>query len=296
MQQNLKAWNPFLTPLNAAIVLGVFAFLSLVFGILFLTGRTPIYSQPIRYEDCDIGSSREYVFPIDREITNGLYIILRLTNFYQSHFMLMSSKSWPQLEGTHPDPSVLGQCDPFRELNGSVLAPCGAFPRSVFNDTFDFPAPFPPIITTGIAVESYAKRYKPLNGEYVGTGGDWLEMDPVFPGGQENERFINWMHTAPFPTFEKVWGKTAAGKIPPGDYRLYIECNFPVKSFNGTKTLIIQEIPKEPARNAALLRIFFVLLAANASCALAFCGIHLMGGLPFTEMWRIITPREVAVA
>jgi hypothetical protein len=284
MQQSLKAWRPYLTSLHTAIVFAVFTGLSLLFAIMSQTGNSDIFTYEVRYDDiCPVGTSRTFTFTVPKELTGGLFVFYKLTSFYQSNFMFLSSKSWPQIEGEHPDSDTLSKCDPLRQFNGSTLAPCGTFPVSLFNDTFTFLGSFPSVTRTGISVPSYSKFYKPLNSQYVSTAGDWLSNRPDFPGGQTNERFTNWMHISAFPTFQKVWGKTESDKIPPGDYSVEIQCNFPVQSFDGQKTLIVSEVGWTGGKNGFMGAFFWVLFVLSALLAVAYFAMHVV---PMMQLYR----------
>jgi hypothetical protein len=209
--------------------------------------------------------------------------------------MYLSSKSWAQLEGGKPDLSDLGKCDPLKTIDGSVLVPCGAFPTSVFNDTFTFAAPFPAIQDTGIAIPSYAKLYSPPNPDYEtsSTAIPWLSNNPLFPGGQEDERFINWMHMSPFPKFQKVWGKTDGSRIEAGKYTVQIHSNFPVESFGGRKSLVIGTVGWAGAKNEFLAVFFFVIFSVTTALAGAFGGMHVTSALP---LYKALARGAVATA
>jgi hypothetical protein len=235
MQQTLPACRPFLTPLGSVAIFALFAVVALIFGSTLLSENATAFEQVTRYDE----GPMSVTLRVDADLETELFVYYELTNFYQNNFMYGSSKSWDQLEGAKPVDGDLDKCEPRRyQAQNVVLAPCGALPTSVFDDSFTFQAPLPAITDTGIAVPRFAARFAPTNDEYTADS-TWLNMS-LFPEGQTDERFINWAHMAAFATFRKLWGKTDGPvKIQTGEYRIDIQDNFPVQSFGGTMSIVI---------------------------------------------------------
>jgi hypothetical protein len=279
MQQQLRAWRPFLTPIGTAIIYGCLALITLLFAILLSMSSSSTWEQEIRYDDpARLDHVHSVTLHIPKDLDATLYVYYKLTNFYQNNFMYGSSKSWLQFEGEHPDPDDLSSCEPLLKSNGMILSPCGALPTSLFNDSFEFPALFG-ITSEGIAIPSFAKYFKSTNTEYSDNE-SWID-ETAFPDGQIHERFINWAHLAAFPSFRKLWGKTPGPvKVPMGDYEIVINDRYPVASFEGSKSIVVAEANWAGGKNGFLGTFFFVLFGISTALAILFLALHLTNALP----------------
>ena len=282
LQQRLPACRPIMTPFISIILYICICVVSLGFGLGYYFSNVNIWEVKIRYDDqCDNRNSCSIEFEVEEDIEDKeLYVLYELTRFYQDNFMFTSSKSWAQLEGEFASNKQLKKCAPCRENENGVIAPCGAVPLSLFNDTFTFSSGFPEFNENDIAIPSILKIYKQTNEKYKEPNA-WLRENPMFPGGQRNERFINWIQTAAFPKFRKLWGKTN-GKVSlrKGTYRVYIENNFPVSSFKGTKSLIITETSFSGGKSMFLAWFFIAVCVASGFIAVLVFFMHLMNCFP----------------
>lgn len=286
-QQKVAACRPFLTPLSAAIIYGVFSVLSLAAGLLYFYQSDDIFELIMPYpEDCNGTCTVE--FDIQENRTGPFYIYYQIENLYQNNFLYGSSKNWDQLTGKeYSDESDLDSCMPILWANGGknvtsdVLVPCGAVPMSVFNDTYTFDAGFPEITDKGIALSTFKELFKQPASIYDNDV-QWLKNNEMFPGGQTNERFINWVQIAPFRTFRKLWAKTAedAELIAGRKYRVTLQNNYPVESFNGKKSLIISQVVWLGGKNRFFGVFFLSMCGISAMAAIIFLILYATKSLP----------------
>lgn len=210
-------------------------------------------------------------FDLPTSWNEDVYFYYGLSNFYQNHRRYVRSRDDGQLHGelsTKP----ISTCAPYDTIdnNGTKVpvAPCGAIANSMFNDGFklyytkqggdlevkwtwkdiawksDRDAKFknPAIPTNGTLKDAFNGFAKPLY---------WMkniwELDTQNPenNGFLNQDFIVWMRVSAFPTFRKLYRKheKTAGVfklgMPDGSYRLDIDYNYPVHSFEGEKRFIL---------------------------------------------------------
>uniref|UniRef100_A0A3Q2P554 Cell cycle control protein n=1 Tax=Fundulus heteroclitus TaxID=8078 RepID=A0A3Q2P554_FUNHE len=85
------------------------------------------------------------------------------------------------------------------------------------------------------------------------------ELDPSDPenNGFINEDFIVWMRTAALPTFRKLYRiihkkPDTSSTLPSGRYTLKITYNYPVRSFDGRKRMILSTISWMGGKNPFL--------------------------------------------
>ena len=99
--------------------------------------------------------------------------------------------------------------------------------------------------------------------------------------GFQNEDFIVWMRTAALPNFRKLYRRVNHGKpgyeggLPAGDYKLKIGYNYPVISFEGTKTLIIANTSWMGGKNNFLAIAYFVVSIVCILLGVVFLIIHI---------------------
>ena len=99
--------------------------------------------------------------------------------------------------------------------------------------------------------------------------------------GYLNEDFIVWMRTAALPNFRKLYRRVDHTKedafkdgLPAGEYKLEIEYNYPVISFEGTKTLIIANTSWMGGKNNFLAIAYFVVSVVCLLLGVIFLIIH----------------------
>ena len=282
LQQRLPACRPILTPFVSTILYLCICIVSLGLGLGYYFGNNNIWEVKIRYDDqCENMNPCNIEFEVEEDIEDKeLFICYELDKVHQDNFMFTSSKSWAQLEGKYASSGEIKKCSPCREDKNGQIAPCGTVPLSIFNDTYTFSSGFPQFTADGIAIPSVKKIYKQTNPKYESPNA-WLRDNTMFPGGQLNERFINWIQTAAFPKFRKLWGRTE-GKVSlrKGNYRVTIENNYPVSSFKGSKTLIITETSFSGGKSMFLAWLFIAICVASGLIAVFVFLMHVMNCFP----------------
>ena len=284
-QQKMAACRTFLTPCYAAIIYAVFSVISLIIGLVYFFESDGILELVIPYPS-DCGNVCSVSFTVDGERSGPFYVYYQLENFFQNNYLYESSKSWTQLTGgAYKSEKDLDSCSPMiladpenENYSGNILVPCGATPNSVFNDTFVFDDDFPEIIDTNISLKSFRDMFKDPDSIYDNDV-NWL--DPVmFPGGQTNERFINWIQIAPFSKFRKLWGKISSSDVLNGTYTMTIYNNYPVSSFDGTKSVIISQVKWSGGKNRFFGIFFLVICALSGAAAIVFAILYATHALP----------------
>ncbi|OHS99202.1 membrane protein [Tritrichomonas foetus] len=286
-QQRVPACRPFLTPLSAAIIYGVFCVISLTFGLIYFKASDDIFELEIPYSnECQTNSSCQISFTVNEDRKGPFFIYYQLTNFYQNNFMYGDSKNWDQLRGkAYKKESNLDSCAPvIKSADGenfttTVFVPCGAVPHSVFNDSFIFSAEFPTVSDDGITLSTYRKLFNEPN-EIYNNSNHWMNTE-MFPGEQTNPHFINWMQLAPFSTFRKLFAKTESDvELKKGEYSVLINNNFPVAQFDGTKSIIIAQVEWIGGKNRFFGIFFFVMCGISGFAALLFMILYFTNALP----------------
>ncbi|KRX03208.1 hypothetical protein PPERSA_07036 [Pseudocohnilembus persalinus] len=103
-----------------------------------------------------------------------------------------------------------------------IAVPCGQIAKSYFNDSFKL-------------------YYKEKNQE--GEKGDKFRNQDLSKqwADIENEHFINWVRTASFSNFEKLWGKIEGSlKKEQGTFKLVVENNYDTDYFGGGKSIVLR--------------------------------------------------------
>ncbi|KAF9650848.1 Lem3/Cdc50 [Thelephora ganbajun] len=202
-------------------------------------------------------------FDVPADLEPSILFYYKLTNFYQNHRRYVSSLDADQLKGKHRTAKDLkkGNCKPVAVENDKVIYPCGLIANSLFNDTFSSLTLLNPaagasseytMSEKNIAWPGEAKKYvaKPnYNFSEIVPPPNWrarypdgyTESNPP-PNLKENEHFQNWMRTAGLPTFTKLYSRNDVDKLLKGRYQIVVDMNFPVKSYKGTKSVVISTV------------------------------------------------------
>uniref|UniRef100_A0A3Q3LI54 Cell cycle control protein n=1 Tax=Mastacembelus armatus TaxID=205130 RepID=A0A3Q3LI54_9TELE len=260
-QQRLPAWQPILT---AGTVLPAFFIIGLIFipiGIGLYVTSNNIKEFEIDYTGVDMSSpcfncSQNFSWNNTRPCTCTI-------PFY--------------LDQPYEKPSK--ECEPYAYYENKPIAPCGAIANSMFNDTLELFYIDPnstrnriPLTATGIAwwTDKHVKFRNPggsnanLTAVFQGTSKpvNWrrpvyeLDSDPE-NNGFINEDFIVWMRTAALPTFRKLYRiiqkkNNMVPTLPRGNYTLEVVYNYPVRSFEGRKRMILSTISWMGGKNPFL--------------------------------------------
>lgn len=187
-------------------------------------------------------------------------------------------------------------CDPLKVRDGKAIYPCGLIANSIFNDTINSPVftseaggedPSVYSMTNrSIAWGSDAQLYKKTDYEpdQVSPPPNWQRRYPEgytdgIPDLSEYEEFQVWMRTAGLPTFSKLALRNDDDVLRAGTYQIQIYDYFPVKEYDGTKSILLSTRTVVGGKNS-FLGIAFVVVA----------GICIVIGVVFT-LAHLIKPR-----
>ncbi|KAG5860143.1 Cdc50-like protein [Encephalitozoon hellem] len=192
----------------------VIGLLNLVLGIIATFVYSSLMEVTIPYTD---SMSTDIYLPRGR-----IYLFLEMREFYQTNLRYSKSISYDQLKGERP--KSLSSASPLSYKDGKVIYPAGLLPNSFPHDTYRIDGI--DIETEGISWESERSSVKPSS--YTRDEVVPPPLWPVYsdvPDLSTDERFINWVYIAPFPSFRKLWGVADVGTE--GMYTLNITSMFP---------------------------------------------------------------------
>jgi len=238
-QQQLKAWQPILTPKPVITTFLVLGTVFIPIGVVLLVASNNVIEVSERYDDtCSINSTCKITLTVPEKMVAPVYFYYRLENYYQNHRRYVKSRNDPQLGGSSVSSySSLSDCDPMISLDGSTnpsnfLLPCGLIAWSMFNDTFALSQDGTrvPLRKQGIAWTSDVdKKFKNPPADAPG-----IRVIPDF----EDEDFIVWMRTAGLPNFKKLY-RIIDQDLDAGSYDVTITNNYPVHQFDGRKLVVL---------------------------------------------------------
>ena len=247
IQQDLKRLRLRSTPFCMSVILYFLAVVYLIFFSELGLAMNNLNEISINYgEQCSGFQTCIVTVNLTKPLKAPWGMYYKLTNFYQFHKSIAGSYSSLQLRGKIASESQLVDCQPKTYINdtihmSNVLVPCGAFSTSVFNDTFSLLG-FSNLDENDIALSvDKTKLYLRPNSFYDNSS-MWLEDTGLFPNGIINPHFITWMRAAAFVPFRKLYGISDKHDLPAGQYLIFIQNNYPLKFFGGSKYLILQEI------------------------------------------------------
>merc|ERR1711992_32392 len=247
----------------------------------------------------------EMEIDVKKEMAKPVYMYYGLTNFYQNHRRYVKSRDEKQLLG-NVEAKPSDDCAPFATdpEPEKPYVPCGAIANSLFNDVISISKGEDTITLekTGIAWES-DKKYKFQNPDYKSKGyttledylknttakpKDWIknlwELDTnETNNGLLNEDLIVWMRTAAFPNFRKLYRKinhtdAFENGMPKGNYTIEIEYNYRVKSFSGTKSIVLSQISILGGKNSFLPISYIIVGVLCLLIGVVFLFIHVKYG------------------
>ncbi|KAJ3442552.1 cell cycle control protein [Anaeramoeba flamelloides] len=280
-QQRLKGGNPILTPKLTIPVCIVIGIILLAVGIILLVTVGSVKEIQGRYDDKCKGEEICYLdFVPEEDMEAPVYFLYELSNYHQNHRRYIKSVSSEQLSGetiTYDDSSV---CEPIRsykdkEKNDMVYEPCGLVAWSVFNDTFKFTDSD----SNDLGVSEKEITWKSDREEIFQNPS--TPIDPLanttIVSDLENEHFIVWMRIAALPTFRKLYAILEKGKLEKSKtYTIEIGNNYPVESFEGTKSLIITTTTFTGGKNSFLGYVYIITGAILFLVGILFLSKHLI--------------------
>ncbi|KAI9218173.1 CDC50/LEM3 family [Blastocladiella britannica] len=231
-------------------------------------------------------------FTLPTTLVAPVFMYYRLTNFYQNHRRYVKSFDAGQLKGSTTTASVVSNCAPLAkpDPNGNaVYYPCGLIADSMFSDfignlkaqggsgtDFEFS-------DKGIAWPADASKYGTLTGFDANVHlppPHWKVWYPTgkYPSAPDfatNERFQVWMRTAGLPNFRKLYGRNDGTNLNAGTYQIEIQDNFEVKSFGGTKSLVISTVSFMGGKNPFLGLAYIVVGGICILLAIVFAVRHM---------------------
>lgn len=258
-QQNLKAWQPLLTPSWVIVTFFLVSVIFIPIGAIILDASSQVVEYEYSYWDkCQFDprandtSGRTCPHTMEVRIMADMkapvYMYYKLTNFYQNHRRYVKSREDKQLRGDVSAP--LTACDPLIKANEThSLYPCGLIANSYFNDSFanfriddgSGDQPLEKITDQGIAWDSDKKdRFKDISDAEL----ERVKWTREGPGGftlpkVTNEDFIVWMRTAGLPNFKKLRYRILQDLKAGDKLKIDITNAFPVAGFKGTKSIVI---------------------------------------------------------
>jgi len=242
-QQNLKAWQPILTPIPVITTFLIVGIVFIPIGAVLLASSQAVVEVSQRYDNvpnCSFRPSQcSVTLTVEQTMSSPVYLYYGLNNFYQNNRRYVQSRNDYQLRGiTESSYSSLSSCTPLISVNNSqnsqdLYLPCGLIAWSMFNDSFILfgnENQIIPLRKQGIAWSSdvNVKFRNPL------PNAPGVRLIPDF----QDEDFIVWMRTAGLPNFRKLY-RIIDQDLPPGNYTVLINNHFNVEDFGGEKHVIL---------------------------------------------------------
>lgn len=254
-QQKIDAYRPLFTPSLVIIMLLACGFVFLGIGLALFFISSGLTEIERRYDDvCENKSECTVSIELPENLHPPVFLYYKLTNFFQNHENYVNSRSDPQLQGEYVTPEELeSTCDGyvFDNETGSILVPAGAVARSFFNDTFEID-----INSSDYSISWKSDSERLFNNYSTSyTNGSWLTN--YTESGQNDEHFIVWMRTSPFPTFLKIYAKIDR-EMPAHNYTITIDNNYPTDLFHGEKYIVLTNLSLIGGKNQVLAILYLV--------------------------------------
>jgi len=234
-QQQLKAWQPILTPIPVIITFIVLGIVFIPIGVALLVASNSVIEITQRYDDC-MNATCTISLIVPSQMAAPVFLYYRLDNYYQNHRRYVQSRDDVQLRGELvTSPSDISDCDPLISIDGTaqgMYLPCGLIAGSVFNDTFILlqGSTVIPLRKQGIAWDS------DVNSKFHNPPANAPGIRVI--ANFEDEDFIVWMRTAGLPSFKKLY-RIIDTDLAAGNYSVIISNNYPVAAFSGKKSVVL---------------------------------------------------------
>lgn len=208
-----------------------------------------------RLVESDDTTTCQIKFSIPHEIKAPVYLYYKLTKFYQNHREYVESYDLQQLKGEAVSADDLdSDCGPLKtNSDGKPYYPCGLIANSMFNDTFDSPyksddeTSIYNMTDKAISWSSDRSRYQKTKykASEIVPPPNWKKMypdgytDDNIPDISKWSEFQNWMQIPGLSTFSKLVLRNDDDVLKAGTYEVEIGMNWPVKEFNGKKSIYL---------------------------------------------------------
>mmetsp|Transcript_10004 Transcript_10004/g.18199 ORF Transcript_10004/g.18199 Transcript_10004/m.18199 type:complete len:342 (+) Transcript_10004:21-1046(+) len=298
-QQRLKAWQPIIHPKQAFVVLLISGLAMIGIGafVEISNAETVEFSQ--RYDDrsaCSVNTNTSapavycnVTLDIQKKMEGPLQFSYQLTSYFQNYRRYVKSRSDWQLADVA---GTLETCDPLENFGNKTLYPCGLVASSFFNDSF-----------TAFACGSSGTDCVELTGNsWKETGIAWKsDRDKLFkerplesgetnigPNGfalpaVNNEHFIVWMRAAGLPKFRKLYSTIDRGFSEGDKLIIQINSNYPVSTFSGSKSIVLEETSWMDGKNNFLGALYMTVGSMATLSAIIFAIIQYKRPRPLAD-------------
>jgi cell cycle control protein 50 len=275
-QQQLKAWQPILTPKPVIMTFVAVGIVFVVIGAVLFSESERVVEHEVKYSSECTNEFGDCNITVDLpEMKAPVFFYYKLENFYQNHRRYVKSRNDNQLRGLEVTYGDLDDCLPLRTSDGSedddkILYPCGLIAFSQFNDSFALWDEKNKVVPWQSQDISWEKdREKKFINPPEDTEG--VRVIPDF----KNEDFIVWMRTAGLPVFRKLHRKMNFD-IPEGKYTLQVKQRFPVSDFDGKKSVVFSTTTWVGGKNPFLGIAYIVVGGLCLLQGLGFLAKHLI--------------------
>ncbi|EOB11919.1 Meiotically up-regulated gene 89 protein [Nosema bombycis CQ1] len=177
-----------------AFFIFLLSLINILFGILFTIIYFRLFTSTYSYNTTT-------QIPIYLPQGN-LNFYIQFDDFYQTHLRNSRSISNKQMEGKKDVESKI--TEPLDYRNNIPIYPAGILPNTFLRDEFEIENLI--IEVNNISWSNDIKETQYTTGEVVPPP-LWGDTYNSLPDLHNNERFKNWIYTAPYFTFRKLWGR-----------------------------------------------------------------------------------------